>query len=251
VTGQWLKGRIYERRCDLSPGGRRLIYFAANYKQPYFSWTAVSKPPFLTALALWPKGDAWGGGGLFQKENELLLNHRANEMQLTEGFELPRPIRVKPLWEHSGRGEDSPIMDMRLTRDGWCRVQEGQSIEHGIGKSVWMEFNPAEIWAKKQSAKPARYELQMHIKGLHEREGPWYIVEHVVSDQATGGAVTLGRTDWADWCQSGDLLFARDGKLFRLRCINGSLLDLSRATLLIDLTDRTFEEVPSPSQAKV
>lgn len=63
--GQWFKGRIYERRCDLSPTGRRLIYFAQNHKDLYFSWTAVSKPPFVTALALWPKGDCWGGGGLF------------------------------------------------------------------------------------------------------------------------------------------------------------------------------------------
>ena len=28
--GQWLKGRIYERRCDLSPDGKYLIYFAMN-----------------------------------------------------------------------------------------------------------------------------------------------------------------------------------------------------------------------------
>jgi len=24
--GQWLKGRIYERRCDISPDGRYMIY---------------------------------------------------------------------------------------------------------------------------------------------------------------------------------------------------------------------------------
>ncbi|MBV8516144.1 MAG: hypothetical protein JO197_01960 [Acidobacteria bacterium] len=54
--GQWLKGRIYERRCDLSPDGQLLLYFAANYQEPYFSWSAISRPPYLTALALWPKG---------------------------------------------------------------------------------------------------------------------------------------------------------------------------------------------------
>jgi hypothetical protein len=54
--GQWLKARIYERRCDLSPDGKLLTYFAANHKQPYYSWTAISKPPFLTALALWSRG---------------------------------------------------------------------------------------------------------------------------------------------------------------------------------------------------
>lgn len=28
--GQWMRGRIYERRCDLSPDGTRFIYFAMN-----------------------------------------------------------------------------------------------------------------------------------------------------------------------------------------------------------------------------
>src|SRR5262249_39683455 len=58
--GQWFNGRIYERRCDLSPSGKRLIYFAASYKAPYAIWTAVSRLPFLTAVTLWPKGDGWG-----------------------------------------------------------------------------------------------------------------------------------------------------------------------------------------------
>ena len=61
--GQWFKGRVYECRCDLSPDGEQLIYFAANQREPHFSWTAVSRPPYFTALAYWPKGDCWGGGG--------------------------------------------------------------------------------------------------------------------------------------------------------------------------------------------
>jgi hypothetical protein len=95
--GQWLKGRIYERRCDLSPSGKKLIYFAASHKRPFYSWTAISKPPFLTAIALWPKGDGWGGGGLFDSEREILLNHRSNEMSLADGFKLPKGVKVKPL----------------------------------------------------------------------------------------------------------------------------------------------------------
>ncbi|TGU14674.1 hypothetical protein EN799_66055, partial [bacterium M00.F.Ca.ET.156.01.1.1] len=42
--GQWLKGRVYERRCDLSPSGELLVYFAATNRLPYGSWTAISKP---------------------------------------------------------------------------------------------------------------------------------------------------------------------------------------------------------------
>jgi hypothetical protein len=91
----------------------------------------------------------------------------------------------------------------------------------------------------------------MRIQGLHQRDGPWYIIEHVISDQANGSRVTLGRTDWADWCRSGDLLFAKDGKLFRLGYSPEGILDeLERARFLIDLTERTFKEVEPPSQAK-
>ena len=31
TPGQWLRGRIYPYRCDLSPDGVYLIYFAAKY----------------------------------------------------------------------------------------------------------------------------------------------------------------------------------------------------------------------------
>lgn len=31
--GQWLRGHLYERRCDLSPSGALAVYFAAKYKR--------------------------------------------------------------------------------------------------------------------------------------------------------------------------------------------------------------------------
>jgi hypothetical protein len=75
TPGQWLKGRIYERRSDLSPSGELLAVFAAKWETPTMTWTAISRPPWLTALAVWPKGDAWGGGGLFDGERRFRLNH--------------------------------------------------------------------------------------------------------------------------------------------------------------------------------
>ena len=59
-VGQWMRGRIFERWCDLSPDGRRLIYFALNGKwnsETRGSWTAVSRAPYLKAEGLWAKGD--------------------------------------------------------------------------------------------------------------------------------------------------------------------------------------------------
>lgn len=81
-VGQWFKGRGYERRCDLSPHGEYFLYFAAKYKGPMPTWTALSRPPYFTAQALWPKGDAYGGGGLFERNSHPLLNHPRQEMAL-------------------------------------------------------------------------------------------------------------------------------------------------------------------------
>jgi len=60
--GQWLRGRIYERRADLSPDGRYLIYFARGgrrHAETRGSWTAISRAPFLHAVTLYGKGDCW------------------------------------------------------------------------------------------------------------------------------------------------------------------------------------------------
>ena len=75
--GQWLKGRIYERRCDVSPDGKHFIYFAMNGKwnqQAQGAWTAVSRTPYLKAIALYPKGDCWHGGGLWTNNQQFWVN---------------------------------------------------------------------------------------------------------------------------------------------------------------------------------
>jgi hypothetical protein len=249
--GQWFKGRIYERRCDLSPNGKLLVYFAANYKLPYFSWTAVSKPPFLTALALWPKGDCWGGGGLFHTDRKIRLNHGPHQMKLLDGCKVPARIHVEQLGLHAGGGEDSPIMDLRLRRDGWTRSQDGEAIQHKLGDAVWLEFNPVLVWTKAHAPSGGRYELQMHILGIHELNGPWFIIEHIVKDNSTGSTIALERSDWADWCHSGDLLFAKEGRLFRLGFSSeGTLNELTTAKLVIDLNDRAFTALAAPLEAK-
>ena len=77
--GQWLKGRIYERRSDLTPDGKHLIYFAVNGQrrnETRGSWTAISRAPYLHALDLHAKGDCWEGGGLFPNSGSYWLNNR-------------------------------------------------------------------------------------------------------------------------------------------------------------------------------
>ena len=82
--GQWFYGRIYAERCGLSPNGSLLVYFAMKYgrvdaKNGYKqTFTAVSRPPYLTALAMWPQGDTWGGGGRFIGDHTLRLAYGAH-----------------------------------------------------------------------------------------------------------------------------------------------------------------------------
>ena len=119
--GQWLRGRVYERRCDLSPSGEYLLYFAAKWGTPMDTWSAVSRPPYFTALALWPKGDAWGGGGMFERERRVVLNHPYGDPdpKLAPGFRLPKRFEVRELGLRGRGGEDFPLHGMRLRRDGW------------------------------------------------------------------------------------------------------------------------------------
>jgi len=53
-AGRWFKGCICQRRCDLFPGGDLLISFAVKRQGPLETWIAVSRTPYLTALALLP-----------------------------------------------------------------------------------------------------------------------------------------------------------------------------------------------------
>jgi hypothetical protein len=251
-VGQWLKGRIYERRCDLSPAGHKLVYFAASWKGPLQTWTAVSRPPWLTAVALWPKGDAWGGGGEFVTETRLRLNHRVQQTKLAEGFSLPKHVTVEPLGEASGRGEDFPLYGRLLERGGWRVVDVGKAHPYDDDGEVRFRYDPPYVVCKSRPGGASHEpELRMLLHGMGERGGPWYVLDHEV--RAADGSVTaLKRSDWADWDTNGDLLFARGGSLFRLRPRGKRevTIHVADAKLLADFSSLRFEARPSPPEAK-
>lgn len=246
--GQWFKGRIYERRCDLSPDGELFVYFAAKHTGPFGTWTAVSRPPALTALALWPKGDAWGGGGLFvpnrrgaRRRYVLRLNHRANETALADGFGVPPWFDVVPFAVRSGGGEDNPIWEERLARDGWTLTDEGREASRNFDAKVWIVFDPPRV-LEKRAPKDAGVRLRLEIHGIKERLGAWWVVEHVLV--AGGDAASLGSAEWADWDRRGDLVFASRGRLFRLPRVAAARLDLAAAREIADFRGDAFEAKP-------
>jgi len=196
--GQWFKGRIYERRCDLSPSGELLLYFAAKYKEPLRSWTAISKPPYLTALALWPKGDGWGGGGLFDSELSVQLNHRPGEDVLQEGLRLKKNMRIRLYGSRPGWGEDFPIYHSLLLRNGWNLAREGECGSPNWNANVVWEFTQPITYEKNVHERPAsadayqRHEPEERLLVLRRlrRAGRWReIALYVASNR-------LGRLGW-------------------------------------------------------
>jgi hypothetical protein len=66
--GQWIRNKVYAGGGSLSPDGAHFLYFALDGRWSsvtHGSYTALSRPPYWTALALFPGGDRLGGGGVF------------------------------------------------------------------------------------------------------------------------------------------------------------------------------------------
>lgn len=248
-SGQWLKGRIYERRCDLSPDGELLVYFAADFRRTIGSWTAVSRPPFLTALALWPKGNCWGGGGQFASNARLMLNHMSHEMNLAPDFSVPKWLSIGQCGEWSGGGEDEPIWSSRLQRDGWKLTAYPEKTKDDYGAKVWIEYDPPIVWEKAHPLWPDRYILRMSILGIKERDGNWYIVEHSVIGE-NGQTDEIGRSEWADWSRDGDLLFAQSGCLYRLRPSKRRFGPIEDSEQIADFNNLGFERVEPPARVQ-
>jgi hypothetical protein len=114
---QWLHGRIYSERCGLSPDGRLFVYFAAKHgrvdkaKGYRDTFTAVSRPPYLTALAMWPEGSTWGGGGRFIDNKTLRLAYGANGTRAPDG---KTQLYMAPMPKHH---PNHPPRDLEIQTD--------------------------------------------------------------------------------------------------------------------------------------
>lgn len=115
-AGQWFKGSIYDRFADVSSRGDFLVYSASKHTGVPPAWTAISRPPYFTALALWPQAESEHGGGLFETDYSLLLNQWAKEPALMEGFKLRKGMTVtRRNWEaHRGGPISCALVTRRL-----------------------------------------------------------------------------------------------------------------------------------------
>lgn len=247
--GQWFKGRIYERRCDLSPDGKLLIYFASKYKPSQWTsnvgatWTAISKPPYFTALALWPQGDTWGGGGMFEDNKTVLLNnHYLAGAEAHPDHQPPKHLIVKAKINNYSPGEDNPLYATRLERDGWRLTDLGQ-----WHRDRWPQrCDPPEIRVKKQLTGSNSLIMKLHGWDSHSTTGVW-VYSFWLHLQNSSSEIPIQNAVWADWDHLGRLVFARDGKLFATDILaDGKLIERQ----LADFNDLLPQSLEAPFGAR-
>jgi hypothetical protein len=126
--GAWMKGRIYESDCDISPDGKLLVTKIHKGSRAFSSytsaWTAVSRAPWLHALTLWPMATTYGGGGRFHGPRQLVIrmgwvvaphpSHPLGALEVSVGGALAhRTSGEVPDAEWSGRGQDGKLVFAR------------------------------------------------------------------------------------------------------------------------------------------
>lgn len=238
ALGQWLKGRIYERRADLSPDGKHLIYFAFNGKrrsETGGSWTAVSRAPYLTALDLYRGMGCWEGGGLFPTSRSYWLNNRYhNEAEdvLRENSGLVRDPSARP--DRQFGAECTGVYYPRLIRDGWTLIEHDNA---GRWNS-WTIFEKplTRDWTLRKIA---------HEQVDHPPGKGCYWDQHELRNTKTGAVIEQPDWEWAEW-DRGALVWAEHGKLFRAPL---SSKEGFAPSFVHDFTEYKFEAVKAPYES--
>lgn len=189
--GQWFKGSVYPDRSSLAPDGAHLLTFMGSFRPPFSTWTVLSRPPYFTALALWPKGDTWGGGGTFLSERTFALYHGAWPASPGPGFSMPKGFSLLP----PGPATDERIAHASSRDPHAWRMIEGTgspSPTQAMTCDGPFGFGLLASWKADEARQPWRWERCVELVRGNRR-------------------VPLAGVGWTAFDGTGDLLLARGG----------------------------------------
>jgi hypothetical protein len=199
--GAWLKGTLYPRRSDVSPNGRLLSYFLSKEGKGTFMgmqgrhrFHAVSKLPWVFALAAWPAPDTDTTGQAFADPPRLDLG-------------APHFGTAGPLGEAIGLGASEPLQYAVERRRGWV---EHPSCPPRVPSDPFDEDRSVVLEKSHPSAADVKLILRdegwdPEAPGAIDGRAPSYALE--VGDHTD----ELDDVVWADWHPlTGHLLAATD-----------------------------------------
>jgi hypothetical protein len=229
--GQWFAGQIYVRKCDLSPDGRKLVYFAAKHRGPLPTWIAVSTPPYLTAHVLWRGLGTWNDISLFETGSVLALAAYRSDSSIEPepGFAVPSQLCVKhkpwPGYFHKLADHD------RLVRDGWS-VTQGDAIYRP-------NFADAPVIYRRGIGAFGAF---LQLAATNNGDVSYQLC-------CADGSSSELEADWAD-VHRDCVVFSRQGKLFVIDADHiNARAQTNSAVELADFTDMTFEAIQAPEWA--
>lgn len=232
--GQWIKARIYEDRADLAPDGSLFVYFAhqgrAYAHGGFAAWTAVSRPPYFTALGFWPQAGTYFGGGMFETPRSVLLHGRCTGL---DSDWRPEHLTVAGL---RGQFAEGWCYMQRLARDGWLVERPSPPP----ARKWWSVAKPPSVWRRPHpggaptlvmsypgSPEPSLARIVGDASGLPAEAGGYGVRFWLESDDHA--RTLLEDATWADWDQRGRLVLTKAGRLFATEITPTAIGPLPRA----------------------
>ncbi len=247
TEGHWFKGTIDTYLCDVSPDASKMIYTAQKRHKWWIpdgatknNWTAISRPPYLTALAMWPNSDT-PGGGYFEDDKTvyIALTERAIQAQnqpLPEGFKVKSLFPQYDIGKYDLSVRDGIYYNLLLEKRGWTRI-EG---DFSWNKVLHQYESPRVVWRKDNSDYSHSLQWMMPLGGP-DRAYEFKLLRH--QDNAE---VLVDNCEWADWDQRGRLIYISSASLFM-----GNLLsDRIEPLQIADFSVNQRKLFPSPAWAR-
>jgi hypothetical protein len=208
--GAWLRGTMYARRCDVSPDGDLFYYLLAKQSQRPFmgmvgrqTFSAISKLPWVTALAAWREDGARAGSGGY------------HFVEASERWDIGAPQHgdAAPVRARRGLAATEPIQYATERRRGWveherCPPRAPGDLADELRSAVLAKPRPGEPDVRLVLVDRG---LDDHALGAIDGRAPEYAIER------PSGTTDLDGVVWADWDPIGRLLVATDESRLEIR----------------------------------
>lgn len=257
--GQWLRAHVAPATADISPDGELFVYEAFDPrkkrkaqaaetlgKEDYnrAHWTAISRPPYWTALDMWFHSEEQNGGGQFKSNTEVVIHP-----DMTTAEQRP------------DQGPDPlAITNLALDQDSFAKLWLQRKIRDG-----WRILHDPRPKIKKMDGPEAEMVKAKFHPLIEKTNGQCMLLAKIGDDSAAilnayatddGGfawrSFGLGlwhspklnpfSRGWVDLDQQGRLVWVEEGCLYAWGA--------QEPTLLYDAHEAQFEPIASPDWAR-